>query len=66
MPTTPITVGCLCGAVRYSVDGPVDHVDHCHCTMCRRATGGLTGTFVNVAQADLTWTQGLPTLPGWK
>ena len=33
------TGGCLCGAVRYRVDGPLDPVVACHCTQCRRWTG---------------------------
>jgi hypothetical protein len=32
--------GCLCGAVRYRVDGPARATSLCHCASCRRATGG--------------------------
>jgi hypothetical protein len=31
---------CPCGAVRYSIDGPVRDVLVCHCAACREATGG--------------------------
>ncbi|RYB93606.1 GFA family protein [Nocardioides oleivorans] len=31
--------GCLCGAVRYEVDGPLRDVWNCHCERCRRWTG---------------------------
>ncbi|HLY53510.1 MAG TPA: GFA family protein [Steroidobacteraceae bacterium] len=31
--------GCLCGAVRYQVTGPLRSVVLCHCTQCRRSTG---------------------------
>jgi len=32
--------GCLCGGVRYEVTAEaLDDVAHCHCTMCRRASG---------------------------
>jgi hypothetical protein len=31
--------GCLCGAVRYLVAGPLRAVVFCHCTQCRRNTG---------------------------
>ena len=31
--------GCLCGAVRYRAEGPVLYATHCHCTLCRRASG---------------------------
>ena len=30
--------GCLCGAVRFVVDGPMKQIVGCHCTMCRRQT----------------------------
>jgi hypothetical protein len=33
------TGGCLCGAVRYEVRGPLRAVVDCHCTMCRRTSG---------------------------
>ncbi len=31
--------GCLCGAVRYRVEGPLRDVVVCHCSRCRRAQG---------------------------
>jgi hypothetical protein len=31
--------GCLCGAVRYEVNGPLRQVVACHCDMCRRTSG---------------------------
>lgn len=30
---------CLCGGVKFET-GAIDHVDVCHCNMCRRWTGG--------------------------
>jgi hypothetical protein len=37
--SAPHTGGCLCGAVRYSVDGPLRQVVACHCSQCRRTSG---------------------------
>lgn len=36
---SPRAGGCLCGAVRYEVAGPLRPVVFCHCTQCRRSTG---------------------------
>ena len=33
--------GCLCGAVRYRVQGPLRDVILCHCGQCRRSHGHL-------------------------
>lgn len=33
------TGSCLCGAVRYEVNGPLKQVVACHCTMCRKQSG---------------------------
>lgn len=30
---------CLCGAVRFTVEGDLGHSDACHCTQCRKASG---------------------------
>ncbi len=37
---SPITGGCLCGAVRYQISAPAVDVMYCHCRMCQRFTGG--------------------------
>ncbi|MEO7634852.1 MAG: GFA family protein [Sphingomicrobium sp.] len=34
--------GCLCGAVRYRVTGDPVAATLCHCSDCRRATGGVS------------------------
>ncbi len=33
------TGGCLCGGVRYQVDGPIRDIVGCHCGQCRKWTG---------------------------
>jgi hypothetical protein len=46
----PISGGCLCGNVRYSVSGPAHCVIHCHCSMCRRSYASLVGTGASIEQ----------------
>ena len=45
--------GCLCGAVRLRIDGPLGKITFCHCGQCRRQTG-LYYASTNAAAADLT------------
>ena len=54
--------GCLCGAVRYEVTGPLRDVVACHCSQCRRTSGHFVAatsaptTAIRVARSDgLTW-----------
>jgi hypothetical protein len=47
--------GCQCGRVRYVAEIDSDDAYLCHCTMCRRATGGASIAFVSVPVAGLRW-----------
>ena len=50
--------GCLCGKVRYSVQGEIGQVSHCHCAMCRRIHGAAFGTYGAVPREHFAWTAG--------
>jgi len=52
--------GCLCGSVRYRVDGAPKWAAHCHCTSCRRATGAPFVTYAGFATAAFAFTAGQP------
>jgi hypothetical protein len=45
---------CVCGAVRYEVDGSLGDVSYCHCNQCRRTTGTFSPIFGRVA-AEPDW-----------
>jgi hypothetical protein len=47
------TGGCLCGAVRYEVGGPLRGVVVCHCSRCRRSHGHVAA-YAACDAADLT------------
>lgn len=38
---TTATGGCLCGAVRYEITGPLRDVVNCHCGMCQKLHGSF-------------------------
>ncbi len=60
--TTPITGGCLCGAVRYEVSEPPIETGTCHCRMCQRWTGSAFMTMARFSRAALRFTKGEPKL----
>jgi hypothetical protein len=37
---TPLTGSCHCGAVTFEVDGPFERLTFCHCTTCKKISGG--------------------------
>ena len=37
--TNKASGACLCGSVKYEVDGPLDDVSYCHCVQCRKTSG---------------------------
>ena len=50
-----ITGSCLCGSVSWQVDGALDNMTHCHCSMCRKAHGAAFATYVNTARDSFRW-----------
>ncbi len=53
-----LTGSCLCGDIAFEIDGPVDHIVHCHCSMCRKFHGGPFATFGVTAPSNFRWRQG--------
>ncbi len=43
---------CLCGSVRWEIDGPARHMSHCHCSMCRKAHGAPFATYLSANLDD--------------
>ena len=49
----PVSGGCVCGSVRYTVSGAADFVVHCHCSLCRRTYAGLVATGASIEKKHL-------------
>jgi hypothetical protein len=59
--TTPMTGGCLCGAVRYEVTAEPAMQAVCHCSHCQKQAGSAFSMIVGVPGAAVTVTKGATT-----
>ena len=55
-----ITGGCLCGAIRYEIEGEPIRIANCHCDDCRKATGSAYATNLFFKADQVTLVQGSP------
>ena len=58
--TAKHTGGCLCGAIRYTVDVPITELRACYCTHCQKASGAAGSVNAVVPTSALHFTQGKP------
>ncbi|MBV9835301.1 MAG: GFA family protein [Alphaproteobacteria bacterium] len=53
-----ISGSCLCGQVRYEVDGELGGFVHCHCQTCRKAHGSAFSSVAAVPKTAFRWVAG--------
>ena len=53
-----INGSCLCGKVRYQVNGALLAADHCHCSMCRRQHGAAFASYADFEPESFQWLSG--------
>jgi hypothetical protein len=56
----PLEGGCLCGRVRYRIDGAPRDAGYCHCRMCQRAAGAPVVAWLTMDSAGFAWSAGAP------
>jgi hypothetical protein len=52
-----LTGSCLCGAVAYEADAPLEHIVHCHCGTCRKTHGSAFSSVSAVPRERFRWTR---------
>lgn len=52
------TGSCLCGSVKFKVEGDFDHFFLCHCQYCQKDTGSAHGANLFSNTAILKWISG--------
>lgn len=56
----PSDGGCLCGAIRYRVEGTVEDSAYCHCRTCQRQSGAPVVAWFAVRSQQFTYLAGNP------
>jgi hypothetical protein len=56
--TNMIRGSCLCGGVKYQINGMLSQARNCHCSMCRKAQGAAFRSRASVNVSDFEWVQG--------
>ena len=49
---------CLCSQVRFELVGASQFINHCHCSMCRKAHGTAFGSFLHADGRGFRWLAG--------
>ena len=57
---------CNCGAVAFEIDADIRDVYVCHCSICRRSTGGNGIAVVVVGNDVFRWTRGADQIATWQ
>jgi hypothetical protein len=58
MPDSLLRGACLCGAVRYEIQGPFDHALNCHCSRCRKQHGAPFVAWLAAPAVGFRWVEG--------
>ena len=56
---------CLCGAIRFEVDGPFPMLYQCHCSLCRKQGGSVSNTGLIIAADKFRWLEGEALVTQW-
>ncbi len=52
--------GCLCGAIRYQVQGLPFAADYCHCRHCQKIAGAPVMAWMDFLHKDVLWLSSQP------
>ncbi len=61
-----LTGGCLCGAVEYMIPDDLIYAGYCHCSECRRWTGGPFSATGGIKASEFKLQKGAPFLSSFK
>jgi len=57
---------CLCGKVKFEIEGEIRNLYQCHCSLCRKATGAAANAATFVQAAAFRWVSGESDIRSYK
>lgn len=57
---------CLCGGVRYEIDGRLGAVTTCHCRLCRKMSGSAFSSGTTIPASSFRFVAGEELLKQWE
>src|SRR4029434_5481154 len=57
---------CLCGGVKYEIDGELSAVTNCHCSLCRKTSGSAFASGATISAASFRFLSGEDLLREWE
>lgn len=61
-----LTGECLCGSIKYQIDGELKDARSCHCSRCRKAFSAQASAYALVEPSAFKWTQGAALLTSYE
>jgi hypothetical protein len=61
-----VTGRCLCGEVRFEVDGRISAIWYCHCSKCRKATGSAFHPASLCRRSRFRWVSGEASIAAYR
>ena len=60
-----ITGSCLCNSINYAINGAIEVMGNCHCSICRKSHGAAFVTWVVINPDQFRWTAGEEFVQGY-
>ena len=57
---------CLCGGVKYEIDGELGAVTNCHCSLCRKMSGSAFSSGATIPASSFRFIAGENLLKQWE
>ena len=61
-----LTGSCLCGGVKYEIDGAIEKITNCHCSLCRKMSGSAFSSGATILTSSFRFVAGEELVKEWE